>query len=406
MTLSEQKKPLSKTQARLQSKLKEREAESEAQRIQSMSVEEREAHEAEQRTESVARQTEVAEQIDAIQTEDARVKSKVAKSDKKDEKMRLQKALENMADGKEPSQIDVTSMKEVQQRLKQLEVDQQEAAAKVEKTTPKLMAKGSIAGSSKAKVVSEGDMTPHEQAKMQALLGNAKAANTKSYNGQTGVTATLSQSDVDSKATLVFQQCSDCTYTLTTLCTKVFVLCCRNFELVVDAKIVTQTLEIFKCDDVRVKTSQNIHTVQVDMSDKVAMRFDSRPNFRSVIWAGCEDISVEVAGDRLASGFTECQVDFADLHIERSQFKMHYVQDKLYNDKLIRLDNGFPTTKRELDEFERKQEAQLQEMAAKMGVTIGKKKKAEQKVGRNDKCPCGTGKKYKKWPQKWASRSA
>lgn len=63
---------------------------------------------------------------------------------------------------------------------------------------------------------------------------------------------------------------------------------------------------------------------------------------------------------------------------------------------MIRLDNGFPTTKREKDAFEAKQEANMKILAQNLGIVIPKKKKEGPKLGRNDSCDCGSGRKYKK----------
>ena len=63
----------------------------------------------------------------------------------------------------------------------------------------------------------------------------------------------------------------------------------------------------------------------------------------------------------------------------------------------MRLRNGFPSTKREDDEHERREEAALQGLAERMGVTLNRKcEEVGKKVKPNALCPCGSGKKYKK----------
>lgn len=64
--------------------------------------------------------------------------------------------------------------------------------------------------------------------------------------------------------------------------------------------------------------------------------------------------------------------------------------------QVIRLPNGFPTTKREKDAFEATQEANMKIMAEKMGIVVPRAKTATKKVGRNDPCSCGSTRKYKK----------
>ena len=60
-------------------------------------------------------------------------------------------------------------------------------------------------------------------------------------------------------------------------------------------------------------------------------------------------------GDKLYTGFTEMEEEFADLVEERSQFKISYVAGRLVNEKVVRLVNGFPSTKREIDTFDETQ---------------------------------------------------
>ena len=64
-------------------------------------------------------------------------------------------------------------------------------------------------------------------------------------------------------------------------------------------------------------------------------------------------------------------------------------------EKIIRLKNGYPTTKAEDDEFQRKHEQTLTVMADRMGITIHKKGD-RLKIKPNAPCPCGSKKKYKK----------
>ena len=53
---------------------------------------------------------------------------------------------------------------------------------------------------------------------------------------------------------------------------------------------------------------------------------------------------------------------------------------KLQNEKVIRLDNGFPTTKREKDAFDARQERNMKAAAEAMGIVVPNKKKPGAKV--------------------------
>merc|ERR1711957_982027 len=83
---------------------------------------------------------------------------------------------------------------------------------------------------------------------------------------------------------------------------------------------------------------------------------------------------------------------------ERTQFKVWLnSQDQLTCDKIIRLENGFPSTKREDDAHTRRKEEKLDELTKRLGVTVHRKQDAiGGRVKPNEPCPCGSGQKYKK----------
>lgn len=96
---------------------------------------------------------------------------------------------------------------------------------------------------------------------------------------------------------------------------------------------------------------------------------------------------MEDTGDALLTGFGHMQDEYANLNEERSQFKLHYLSGKMLNEKVIRLPNGFPTTKREKDAFEAQQEKNMKILAEKMGIVVPRAKNAEAKVGGVSYCP-------------------
>jgi len=142
-----------------------------------------------------------------------------------------------------------------------------------------------------------------------------------------------------------------------------------------------------------------------------------------VVWAGCENLTVSVrhvtseAADAAATsvakrdtsvaagpaewtvktGLTEMRKEFANLRADIDQFKVHFVGDRLLNERVVRLNNGFPTTQREADDYDRRQEINMQKLADSMGITVKRKQRdpKQVRVKRNDPCPCGSGKKAK-----------
>ena len=78
---------------------------------------------------------------------------------------------------------------------------------------------------------------------------------------------------------------------------------------------------------------------------------------------------------------------------------MRFVNNMLLEELIVRLKNGYPTTEREaafFDEQQKKKEEHMRKEAEKLIKFVPKKYlKSEEKVGRNEKCPCNSGKKYK-----------
>jgi len=262
-----------------------------------------------------------------------------------------------------------------------------------------------------ATIVSDGKMDEAEKTRLHAMIGNANAQNTRAFNGQKGVVADVD--DIKVNNTLVFSGCTDCTYTITKTCTKVFIQGCENFKLVCNERIMTQTLEVYKSNKVTVEVNNYaIRTFQSDIVDGLDIIYKTRALFDYVFWAGTQDLSIRFKDNdkiNFKTGYDVMNVRDKSLVFERTQFKSQFVVDKLITEKVVRLNNGFPTTARENDAFERRQEENLAELAAQMDIKIhakgakalgnGEKKK---KIGRNEKCPCGSTMKYKVCCGKWA----
>eukprot|EP00055_Hartaetosiga_balthica_P011540 m.52803 g.52803 ORF g.52803 m.52803 type:complete len:347 (+) comp7635_c0_seq1:53-1093(+) len=251
---------------------------------------------------------------------------------------------------------------------------------------------------SDAKTDLEGAMDKKEYTKMQAMLGTAKSKDSKVYANVSGKVEELAPGSFDPRATLIFANCKDCHFTVSNLCTKVFVQGCENLKLEIKAKIVTHTVEVYKTTNLDAKFHCKVGTMQLDMSKDLKMTFAKTSHFGSAIWAGCHGLEVEFddSDHKIKTGYDQMLQEYADLNEERSQFKLHIHENKLMNEKVIRLPNGFPTTKREKDAFEARQERNMQILAEKMGIVIPHRRREEKKVGRNDPCPCGSTRKYKK----------
>ena len=236
-------------------------------------------------------------------------------------------------------------------------------------------------------------------------------------HGQTGVSdGVVKEDEVDHNATLVFFNCKDCTYTVEAYCIKLYVQGCENLTLVLNGKIITATIETFKCTELTLQCNTAVGTLQVcvvprgfaahrtdprrlqaDLCNGLRAVFREKALLKMLVWAGCDALSVRCEDDAeatLAVGYEAELARDPDLNRERSQFRISFVDGKLIQERLIRLPNGFATTEREKAVFDQNQELAMQKMATEMGITIGRKKTEKHKP--NEQCPCGSGKKVKR----------
>jgi len=261
--------------------------------------------------------------------------------------------------------------------------------------------------------------------KLQALVGTGRATGMHALIGLRNETRTLVQEGIDSKATIVVQNCEHCKFEVACLCTKIFMMSCADVEIAIprEGKVVSATFEAYTCRQINVRTDTPLMTVQLDACTDFDIEFLHRECYRMVVWAGCENLTVGVrhatlaaadeaatsvakrdptaevapAGWTVKTGMTEMKKEFANLRADIDQFKVHFVGDRLLNERVVRLNNGFPTTQREADDYDRRQEINMQKLADSMGITVKRKPRDPNKVRvkRNALCPCGSGKKAK-----------
>lgn len=275
-----------------------------------------------------------------------------------------------------------------------------EAIKTIEGAEEKPQAKGpKIKLAEKMMVTSEGDMTKEETTRLQAMVGAGKSGKLKAFFQQTGQTREIDESEVKDDEVVTFAGCKDCDYTLSARCTKVFVEHCENFMLRLTGKILTDVVELDACEKMNLVVHTKIGTLQVERCNKTNILFGEKAHFSGfMIWAGCFMLRLQVEELVMNCDFGLTQKLDPTINIERTQFKVWTnSQGKLTCDKVIRLENGFPSTKREDDEHERRKEEKLNELAKRMGVNVHRKEgDVGGRVKPNEPCPCGSGQKYKK----------
>jgi len=237
---------------------------------------------------------------------------------------------------------------------------------------------------------------------LQAILGSSTSQDIKAFIGLKGEKRSIDNKDIKTTATVIIKDCQECELEIDATYTKLVIHNCQNVTFTFRGKIVTSIAEFYKCTNLIVNVNTTIKTIQPDMCEGIQFKFKTKEDFFSIIWAGTEKLSVSFDDEeqKLSCGYTEeCQSHpKANYQREIDQFKIHFVNGKLKMDKLIRLKNGFPTTKKEDDEFEHRQKENMKAWEKNNGIKVVRKdpiKKDPNVQPRNAQCNCGSGKKYK-----------
>lgn len=248
--------------------------------------------------------------------------------------------------------------------------------------------------------------TPQATRQEQAQLGNAREQEVHALRDLKGQKVTLQNADIKPEATLYIKGCEDTEITFDAKCTKIMIEGCRRCKVDLKGRIITNIVEIWKCADFTMDVTATVKTLQLDICRNLTLNFESRDRIHDIVWAGVYNLNItiknEPATPAFVSGYDQMKVEHPDLSPITDQFYVRNIDGKLTSEIVIRLANGYPSTEREAQEFDNQKEknARAAEEFAKQrlleaGITLGRKKPEGPRIGRNDPCRCGSGKKYK-----------
>jgi len=256
---------------------------------------------------------------------------------------------------------------------------------------------------------------PKEAQRIQAMMGNAREQNGLIHSNEKDVTVECEDKvelsadgslDIKTIPTVYIKNCENCVYKLKHRVNKVLVEGCKDVTVIIDGKIMTATIEAWKCEGVKFELGSDVKTMQVDMSKNIDIYYTQKDHFASVVWQDVEDMKITVDGENkhvLETGFDQMKAKYPDSNPQVDQYIVRYVAelgDELSVERCIRLQNGFLSTEREAADWDKRntlaKERYMENFLKEAGITLNKKKAVGPKVGRNDACPCGSGKKYKK----------
>jgi hypothetical protein len=184
--------------------------------------------------------------------------------------------------------------------------------------------------------------------------------------------------EVYPRETIVFQNCRDCKYTVSGQCAIIMITDCENFKLILNANVRTHVMELWRCNNISLKLNTNIQTLQIDLSNNVDVHYKTVNAFRDVVWSASEDVEVTFgdSADRVHTGYTLAIPHYPDddLKFDKTQFFIRYIDGMLRVEKVLRLSNGFATTKRQHAKWKARQDQRAFDLAKKWGIKIGPKK--------------------------------
>jgi len=248
-------------------------------------------------------------------------------------------------------------------------------------------------------------MDAQEAKKAQAQLGNAKEQEIFAVTNKKGETIVI-KDELKQENTLFIKGCEDCTIEVRGRCTKVMIEGCRKSKIHLHSRIFTNIVEAWKCADVHLNIQTDVKTLQLDLCRNLETKYSTRNNFPNITWAGVYNMSIAFDDEPNTAphvtGFDEMKPNYPDLNPIYDQFIMRVIKGEIVSEQVVRLANGYPTTEREAQDFDNQKEKNdknaeeyIKTRLKDSGITLGKKKPTGPKVGRNDPCPCGSGKKSK-----------
>jgi len=240
----------------------------------------------------------------------------------------------------------------------------------------------------------------------QAQLGNAKEQELHSVVNQKGQTITITEEELKPQHTLFVKGCEDCTIEVRGRCTKIMIEGCRRTKVHLHSRIITNIVEVWKCADFLLNCQAEVKTLQLDICRKIDTKFATRDALPNIVWAGVYDLTISFDDEAdkapYVTGYDHLKPSYPDLNPIHDQFIMRIMKGEIVPEQVVRLANGYPTTEREAQEFDTQKEKNeknvedyVRNRLKEAGISLGKKKPNGQKVGRNDPCPCGSGKKSK-----------
>lgn len=278
-------------------------------------------------------------------------------------------------------------------------------------------------------------MCPKEQARLQAQIGNLRNTYAQFVIDEEGQTRTLDAAgerpgqkpkktqdplveqggeeargkgiDLKKVPTVYFNKCKGGCYTVDHLSSKILIEGLSDTTITIRGKVLTSTVEVWKCSNLTLVLDTPVKTLQLDMLTSVDVQFSKKEHYHAVVWQDVYDLNLSF-GDapqhNLATGFAHMETMHPDNDVKLDQFIVRFLEASdstervLTPERCVRLKNGFLSTEREAIDWERRntqaREAFMANYLKENGLRLNKGN--SKKVPPNKPCTCGSNLKYKK----------
>ncbi|KAI9352044.1 hypothetical protein BDR26DRAFT_914441 [Obelidium mucronatum] len=197
----------------------------------------------------------------------------------------------------------------------------------------------------------------------------------------------LEPESIPANASLYFKGLHNCTVTVKSPCTKVFLEDCHNSSFSFHSRIVTQIAEVWRSTLLSLTIDTPILTLQVDECDSSKVEFLRKELFETLVWSKCENLALTVqqqpatvAEDGPSQEVAATVVDpltvtvglesAKELHkpefeiIDTDQFIVRVIDGVLKSEVIVRVGGGFATTTREDDAHAAKEKRDLAKLTS------------------------------------------
>ncbi|KAF9154637.1 hypothetical protein BG015_000322 [Linnemannia schmuckeri] len=153
--------------------------------------------------------------------------------------------------------------------------------------------------------------------------------------------------EVQDRKALYLLKCEDCEYTIQGKPIKISIESCKNLTIKVEGKVLTGTVDIWKSENVNLDFDRSVSVFQLDSIQTIMIKMPEAEYFGSMIWAGVDDITLNLGDETHSLSYRELQARNPELRPDTDQFKTTIIDGSIKTEAIVRMNDGYPMTRAE-----------------------------------------------------------